>query len=40
VEGLPSINNITVMKDFDPEEANTLEKELLAKWRELVLNKK
>jgi iron(III) transport system substrate-binding protein len=40
VEGLPGIDTITLLKDFDPEEANTLEKELLAKWRELVLQKK
>ena len=40
VEGLPGMNDIVIMKDFDPEEANKLEKELLAKWRELVLNKK
>jgi iron(III) transport system substrate-binding protein len=40
VRGLPGIDDIAVMKGFDPEEANTLEKELLARWRELVLNKK
>ena len=40
VEGLPDIGKIAIMKDFDPEEANKLEKELLAKWRDLVLNKK
>jgi hypothetical protein len=33
------VNDIAIMKGFDPEEANKLEKELLAKWRELVLNK-
>jgi iron(III) transport system substrate-binding protein len=40
VEGLPGVDEITIMRGFDPEEANKLEKELLAKWRELVLNKK
>jgi iron(III) transport system substrate-binding protein len=40
VKGLPGIDEIVVMQGFDPDEANKLEKELLAKWRELVLNKK
>ena len=40
VEGLPSVDNIVIMKGFDPEEANKLQTELLAKWRELVLHKK
>jgi len=40
VEGLPNIHDLTLMKGFDPEEANKLEKELLAKWRALVLHKK
>jgi len=39
VEGLPMLDEITIMKGYDPQEANKLEKELLAKWRELVLNK-
>jgi len=39
VEGLPSVDDIAIMRGFDPEEANKLEKELLAKWRELVLHK-
>ena len=40
VEGLPSVDNIVIMKGFDPEEANKLQTELLAKWREIVLHKK
>ena len=39
VEGLPSAHEIAIMKGFDPEEANKLEKGLLAKWCELVVNK-
>lgn len=40
VEGLPSVDEINILKDFDPEEANRLEKDILAKWRTLVLQKK
>lgn len=40
VEGLPGISEINIMKDFDPEEANRLEKELLSQWRRQVLQKK
>ena len=40
VEGLPGMSEITIMKNYDPEEAYMLEKELLAQWRTLVLNKK
>lgn len=40
VEGLPSVDEITIMADFDPAEANSLQKELLEKWRTMVLNKK
>ncbi len=37
--GLPALSTLTLMKGFDPQEANALEKELLGKWRKLVLNK-
>ena len=40
IEGLPGVDEINILKDFDPAEANTLEKELLSKWRTLVLQKK
>lgn len=40
VAGLPGIDEIKLMKDFSPEEANKLEKEILSKWRTLVLEKK
>ena len=40
VEGLPSVGEIAIMPGFDPAEANTLQKELLGKWRAMVLNKK
>lgn len=39
VPGFPRLDEITVYKGFDPLEANTLEKELLAKWKERILNK-
>ena len=38
-EGLPSLKKITLLKSFDPMEANTLEKEILGKWKEIVLSK-
>jgi iron(III) transport system substrate-binding protein len=38
-EGLPSLKKITVLKSFDFIEANRLEKEILAKWKEIVLSK-
>ncbi|MEI7673985.1 MAG: ABC transporter substrate-binding protein [Deltaproteobacteria bacterium] len=38
-EGLPSLKKITILKSFDPMEANTLEKEILGKWKEIVLSK-
>ncbi len=38
-EGLPSLKKITLLKSFDPMEANTLEKELLKKWKEAVLSR-
>ena len=38
-EGLPSLKKITILKSFDPMEANTLEKEILRKWKEIVLSK-
>jgi iron(III) transport system substrate-binding protein len=39
VEGLPKLSEITLMKGFDPIEANTLEKEILKQWKEHVLNR-
>lgn len=38
-EGLPSIKKITVLKSFDFIEANRLEKEILGKWKEIILSK-
>jgi iron(III) transport system substrate-binding protein len=38
-EGLPSLNKITTLKSFDPMEADRLEKEILGKWKEIVLSK-
>lgn len=37
--GLPKISEIAVMKDFDPIEANNVKKELLSKWKEIILSK-
>jgi iron(III) transport system substrate-binding protein len=38
-EGLPSLKKITLLKSFDPMEANTLEKEILKKWKEIILSR-
>ncbi len=38
-EGLPSLKAISLLKSFDPIEANTLEKELLKKWKEIILSR-
>jgi iron(III) transport system substrate-binding protein len=38
-EGLPSLKKIPLLKSFDPMEANTLEKEILKKWKEMVLSR-
>jgi iron(III) transport system substrate-binding protein len=38
-EGLPSLKNITILKSFDPMEASTLVKEILGRWKEIVLSK-
>jgi len=38
-EGLPSLKKITVLKSFDPMEASTLVKEILGRWKEIVLSK-
>ena len=38
-EGLPSLKKITVLKSFDFIEANRMEKEILGKWKEIVLSK-
>jgi iron(III) transport system substrate-binding protein len=39
VKGLPPLNKITLLKSFDPMEANTLEKQILKKWKEIVLSR-
>jgi iron(III) transport system substrate-binding protein len=39
VEGLPALNKIPLLKSFDPMEANTLEKEILKQWKEIVLSR-
>lgn len=38
-EGLPPLKELPILKSFDVMEANTLEKEILAKWKEIVLSK-
>ncbi|MDR2800794.1 MAG: extracellular solute-binding protein [Desulfovibrio sp.] len=40
IAGLPALAEMNVLKEYSPAEANSLQKELLAKWRELALNKK
>ncbi len=39
IAGLPSLKKIAVMKSFDPLEANALEKEILKRWKEMVLSR-
>jgi iron(III) transport system substrate-binding protein len=39
VQGFPALDQITLMRGFDPLEANAMEKELLAQWKERVLSK-
>jgi iron(III) transport system substrate-binding protein len=39
IAGLPSLKKIVVMKRFDPLEANALEKEILKRWKEMVLSR-
>lgn len=39
VEGLPALKAITLLKSFDPMEANALEKEILKKWKETILSR-
>ncbi|MGE5257396.1 MAG: ABC transporter substrate-binding protein [Hyphomicrobiales bacterium] len=39
VEGLPAVNKIPLLKSFDTMEANALEKEILKKWKEIVLSR-
>jgi iron(III) transport system substrate-binding protein len=38
-EGLPPLKEITILSSFDPMEADKLEKDILAKWKEIVLSK-
>jgi iron(III) transport system substrate-binding protein len=39
VAGLPAVNKIPLLKTFDTMEANALEKEILKKWKEIVLSR-
>jgi len=39
VKGLPAMADIKILPGFDPMEANALQKELLAKWKDLILDK-
>lgn len=39
VAGLPSVNKIPLLKSYDTMEANALEKEILKKWKEIVLSR-
>jgi len=36
---LPSLKKIALLKSFDPMEANNLEKEILKKWKEIILSR-
>ncbi|MBW1971534.1 MAG: ABC transporter substrate-binding protein [Deltaproteobacteria bacterium] len=38
-KGLPKLTEIKVMSKFDPMEANKLKKEILKKWKEIILSK-
>jgi iron(III) transport system substrate-binding protein len=38
-EGLPSLKKIAILKSFDPMEAQSLEKTILSKWKEIILSK-
>jgi iron(III) transport system substrate-binding protein len=38
-EGLPSLKKIALLKSFDPMEASALQKEILSRWKEIVLSK-
>lgn len=38
-EGFPKLTDITLLKSYDLLEANRLEKEILGKWKEIILNK-
>lgn len=39
VSGLPSVNKIPLLQSYDTMEANALEKEILKKWKEIVLSR-
>jgi iron(III) transport system substrate-binding protein len=39
VAGLPAVNKIPLLKSYDTMEANALEKEILKKWKEVVLSR-
>jgi iron(III) transport system substrate-binding protein len=39
VKGLPAVNKIPLLKSYDTMEANALEKEILKKWKEIVLSR-
>lgn len=38
-EGLPPLKKIPILKSFDPMEAQSLEKTILSKWKEIILSK-
>jgi iron(III) transport system substrate-binding protein len=39
VAGLPAVQKIPLLKSYDTMEANALEKEILKKWKEIVLSR-
>ncbi len=39
VEGMPETASLNIMEGFDPAEANAMQKELLGKWKKLILAK-
>jgi iron(III) transport system substrate-binding protein len=39
VAGLPAVNKLPLLKSYDTMEANALEKEILKKWKEVVLSR-
>ncbi len=39
VTGMPDVASIKIMEGFDPAEANAMQKELLGKWKKLILAK-
>ena len=39
IEGLPATASLNILKEYSPAEASAMKKEILAKWKKLVLNK-